>query len=488
MSRLDPLIELLLREPGAVLLLESGAPASLRTGAGSRPVIRQPLRTEHILGACSEIAPAELRDKLSAGVHEFRYFASGGQVLVRCEQEGDRLRATLRADLPALPPPSLLAPVARRTIAARSPSADPATAMNELFALVIAHGASDLHLQSDGIPWLRVDGEIVRIDGTGALPRQEVEEMLFAIAPPAQRETWAVEHSAEFALEASGARFRVNLLTDRFGIGAAIRLIPAALATAEELQLPPEVLALCERPQGLLLVCGPSGSGKSATLAALTDHVNRSVDGHIVTVEAPIEQVHRNQRCLVNQREVGELARSFPAALEAALREDPDVLVIGELRDEATIALALQAATGGQLVIAAMRASTAADALDQLVSAFSADKQPQARTLLARSLLGVLAQALCRRVDQGRVAAREVLIATGAVANAIREGKTFVISSIIEGGHAAGMVTLNDALVRLVQSGEVTPSDALARSQSRSELQAALARLENLPELLPAIG
>ncbi|MGA9521113.1 MAG: PilT/PilU family type 4a pilus ATPase, partial [Myxococcaceae bacterium] len=281
---------------------------------------------------------------------------------------------------------------------------------------------------------------------------------------------------SDFAHETDQARFRVNLFADRKGIGAVFRQIPNTIRSAAELGLSRPIMELCSLNKGLVLVTGPTGSGKSTTLAAMIDHINQTREDHIITIEDPIEFVHPNKRCLVNQREVGVHTSSFKQALRAALREDPDVLLVGELRDLETISIALETAETGHLVFGTLHTNTAHSTVDRIIDQFPADRQPQVRTMLSESLKGVVAQTLCKRIGGGRVAAHEVLLVTSAVANVIREGKTFQLPSSMQTGKAIGMSTLNDALLDLVKQNLVEPTHALQKAVARAEFRAMLER------------
>jgi twitching motility protein PilT len=254
------------------------------------------------------------------------------------------------------------------------------------------------------------------------------------------------------------------------------RAIPFQIRSAEELGLPSSVLELCDRTKGLVLVTGPTGSGKSTTLATLIDHINRNRTDHIVTIEDPIEFVHENKKCLVNQREVHSHTDSFKDALRAALREDPDIVLVGEMRDLETIAIAVETAETGHLVFGTLHTSTAPSTIDRIIDQFPADRQDQIRQMLAGSLIGVIAQVLCRRIGGGRVAAYETLIGGSAVSNLIREKKTFQIYSIIQTGRAQGMMTLNDSLITLVRNKVIEVHEAYRLSVNKSEMAQLLAR------------
>jgi twitching motility protein PilT len=351
-------------------------------------------------------------------------------------------------------------------------------AIDMLFHRMCQVGASDLHLSSAMPPLVRKDGEMRRLDdGAGPLSSDALWRLLAEITPSKNRAEFEERHDTDFAYEIRGlARFRANLFLDREGVGAVFRVVPSEILTAERLGLSPHVLGLCQLTKGLVLVTGPTGSGKSTTLSAMIDYINKTRADHIITIEDPIEFVHQNQRCLVNQREVHNHTRSFKDALRAALREDPDVLLVGELRDLETIAIAIETAETGHLVFGTLHTTTAASTVDRVIDQFPADRQAQIRVMLSESLRAVIAQTLCRKVGGGRVAALEVLIANSAISNLIREGKTFQIPSMMQVGRAQGMVTLNEALMDLVRRALVTPEEALLRAVDKPGLEGLLKR------------
>jgi twitching motility protein PilT len=350
--------------------------------------------------------------------------------------------------------------------------------IDTLFRAMVDVGASDLHLSVGSAPMVRKDGRMQPLDPAMApLTGPMVTELLAPILPDKNRQEFAERHDTDFAYEIPGlARFRSNVFEDRRGPGAVFRVIPARILTAEQLGLSPHIMQLCHLSKGLVLVTGPTGSGKSTTLCAMVDYVNRVRQDHIITIEDPIEFVHENQSCLINQREVGTHTESFKGALRAALREDPDILLVGELRDLETVAIAIETAETGHLVFGTLHTTTAASTVDRIIDQFPADRQAQIRTMLSESLRGVIAQTLCRKVGGGRVAALEVLIATQAVSNLIREGKTFQIASIMQVNKAAGMVSLNDALMDLVTKKLVAPEEALSKAVDKAGLDALLKR------------
>jgi twitching motility protein PilT len=262
---------------------------------------------------------------------------------------------------------------------------------------------------------------------------------------------------------------------DRKGMGGVFRVIPTDILTAEDLDLSSHILDLCKLMKGLVVVTGPTGSGKSTTLAAMVDYINRNRSAHLITIEDPIEFVHENKKCLINQREIGNHTAGFKPALRAALREDPDIVLVGEMRDLETVEIAIETAETGHLVFGTLHTNTAPSTVDRIIDQFSTDRQGQIRTMLSSSLKGVIAQTLCKKKGGGRLAALEVLIVNSAVSNLIREGKTFQIPSIMQTGRKLGMVTLNESLMELVTKGLVEPEEACAKAVDRAEFAKLLA-------------
>ncbi len=354
-----------------------------------------------------------------------------------------------------------------------------APAIDQLLRDMCTHGASDLHLCVGVPPMIRKDGDIKPLaPEVAALTGEDVSALLSEIMPAANKAEFEARRDTDFAHEIEGlARFRANVFADRKGMGGVFRVIPSKILAAEDLQLSPHILQLCTLTKGLVLVTGPTGSGKSTTLCALIDYINRNRHEHIITIEDPIEFVHPNKSCLINQREVRTHTDSFKSALRAALREDPDILLVGELRDLETIAIAIETAETGHLVFGTLHTTTAASTVDRVVDQFPADRQAQIRVMLSESLRGVIAQTLCRKVGGGRVAALEVLLVNPAISNLIREGKTFQIPSMMQVGRAHGMVLLNEALFELVKSNTITRDEAMARSVEKAGMEAQLKRL-----------
>jgi twitching motility protein PilT len=350
--------------------------------------------------------------------------------------------------------------------------------IDQLFRRMCDLKASDLHLCSGTPPLVRKDGEMQPLaEEAGPLTTEILRRLLSEIMPEANKQEFESRHDTDFAYEISDlARFRANVFLDRNGVGAVFRVIPSKILSAETLGLSQHVLGLCQLTKGLVLVTGPTGSGKSTTLCAMVDYINRNRADHIITIEDPIEFVHRNDKCLVNQREVHSHTRSFKDALRAALREDPDVILVGELRDLETIAIAIETAETGHLVFGTLHTTTAASTVDRVIDQFPTDRQAQIRVMLSESLRGVIAQTLCKKVGGGRVAALEVLLVNSAISNLIREGKTFQINSMMQVGRAQGMVTLNDALADLVKRGQITPEEALLRAVDKGGMDVLLKR------------
>jgi twitching motility protein PilT len=330
---------------------------------------------------------------------------------------------------------------------------------------VLRAHASDLHITVNAVPMIRVDGGLRPIESSGVWDRTKVTSALRSILTLQQQAKFDDEHELDLAYTISAnARFRVNIYQQRNSMGAAFRLIPTDIKQLSELGVPESVANFATLARGLVLVTGPTGSGKSTTLAALVDLVNRTRADHIVTVEDPIEFLHTNHRSLVNQREVGSDTHSFTAALKHVLRQDPDVILIGELRDLETISIALTAAETGHLVFATLHTQDAAQTIDRVIDVFPPHQQAQVRSQLAATLRGVVCQTLVKRAQgDGRAVATEVLVTTPAIANLIREGKTYQIPSALQAGRSLGMHTLDQHLADLVNTGQITYVAALEK-------------------------
>jgi twitching motility protein PilT len=483
MPRLDAFIEKLLAVPSAELVFETGNGAVLQGPTERLRLLQQPLTTGQIVGAFAEVVPSDLQNGFPrAGTTAFAYAARGADVHIEIERRGDSVRAVVvraapkGAPIPAPTPSRPLSTVESKELSPPPNPPDPREAIEALLAALAERRGSDLHLASGEVPAMRIDGDVVPLASYGRIPAERIAAMVWAIAPARSRAEWEETHDADFAHETATARFRANVFADRKGVGAVFRVIPRDILTVEALGIPPAVLDLCGLTKGLVLVTGPTGSGKSTTLAALVDHVNRTRDDHIITIEDPIEFVHPPKRCLVNQREVGAHTTSFKRALRAALREDPDVILVGELRDLETVAIAIETAETGHLVFGTLHTTTAPSTIDRIIDQFPEDRQAQIRMMLSESLKGVVAQTLCKKIGGGRAAALEILLCTSSVANLIREGKTFQIPSVMQTARGQGMVTLNDALLDLVKRKVVEPVEAHRKAVARKEFETLLER------------
>ena len=333
--------------------------------------------------------------------------------------------------------------------------------IDAFFKLMNDQGASDLHLVSGSQPILRVHGDLERVKYK-LMENDELKSILYEICPENKIKVFEETGDIDFGYEVPNlARYRCNFFQQKWGIGAVFREIPSEILTAEQLGLPPVLNKMAMLHKGLILVTGPTGSGKSTTLAAMVDYVNRNKKSHILTVEDPVEFVHKSQSCVVNHREVGMHTQSFKAALRGALREDPDIILVGEMRDLETIELALEAASTGHLVFGTLHTQSAAKTVDRVIDVFPANQQAQIRTTLSESLKGVVAQNLFKRIDKkGRIAVLEILVVTPATSNLIREGKTFQIPSVIQTGKKYGMQSLDDAILEAMQAKKISPEDA----------------------------
>ena len=531
-ARLDPFLDVFLREQAEQLYLLPDEPVTMVKDGKPRKVSKQPLTDAHIYALLAEIAPSESADQIDQKHEtEFEYAAGRGLLKIRIVPDNGRLTAVVtnvpRAAPPppptpspspaevtavrpgvraaATPPPAPAAapapplrPPRPSAIAAapmvQAPVATPAAGaaaglpgefadsqyqaaeqrLGELLKALVKSGSSDLHLRVGEPPIFRTGGDLVRVRGNPLSPA-ELDLLVLAIMPELNRGEWKETGDTDFAYEITGlARFRVNAARDRRGPVAVFRVIPAKVVTVEEMGITKEVQALCYLTKGLVLITGPTGSGKSTTLCALIDLINRERSDHIITIEDPIEFVHENKKCLITQRQVHVHTDSFKSALRAALREDPDIVLVGEMRDLETIAIAIETAETGHLVFGTLHTTTASSTVDRIIDQFPADRQAQIRVMLSESLKGVISQTLCKKVGGGRVAAREILLTTPAISNLIREAKVFQIPSIIQTSKKLGMLTLNDALLELVEKKLIEPDEAYMRSVEKAGLVASL--------------
>ena len=392
------------------------------------------------------------------------------------------LAAPVVSAIPTQPLPSPdLAKAQASAQAAESPAvrvgaedtSDDSNFLTELLIEVLDRKCSDLHLTVGAPPTVRENGHLVPVEGRAVLTPQVMTKLVYAVLSQKQREKFEENLELDFAYSVPGrARFRVNIYKQRDALGAAFRLIPFEIRALEDLGIPPAVANFAMLPRGFVLVTGPTGSGKSTTLAAVVDLANRQRQDHIMTVEDPIEFLHRHKKCLVNQREVGEDTWSFKAALKHVLRQDPDIILVGEMRDLETIEVALTAAETGHLVMATLHTQDAAQTIDRVIDVFPPHQQQQVRVQLAGALQGVVCQQLVRTVDgKGRVVATEILVATPAIRNLIREGKTHQIYSAMQAGAKHGMATMDQHLAELVKKGKITYDAALEKCHHVEDFQ-----------------
>ncbi len=482
MAQIDKFLALLSKYPSDGVVFSANERVALLAGDQRRPASAQPVTAAQVQELVQEILPVDTTQIVSTATgREFLYDAPVGRVTVRVRGTSATMQVEVRlqgvapsaAPVAAMPVPA--APKIASSMAPRAAGNRPR--IDALFQKMIQEKCSDLHLSVGNPPLFRKDGEMVALGETTPLDNDTLREMLLEITPELNRDEFAAHHDTDFSYEiANVARFRSNLFVDRRGVGAVFRVIPSKIPTAQELGLPKAVLELCNLQKGLVLVTGPTGSGKSTTLAAMIDYVNSTRSAHVITIEDPIEFVYASKKCLVNQREVRNHTDGFKQALRAALREDPDIVLVGEMRDLETVAIAIETAETGHLVFGTLHTNTAAGAVDRIIDQFPTDRQAQIRTMLSESLRGVVAQMLLKKKGGGRVAAQEILIVTPAISNLIREGKTFQIASMMQTGRALGMVTMNDALLEIVKSGAVDPDEALNKAPNRSEFKAILDR------------
>jgi twitching motility protein PilT len=518
MRRLDVYVQHLIKHDAHAIVLTSGQPVTFRFGSGERHS-NAPVDHATVTGLVQEAAPRSALDVLMRrGAAEFPYATEHGvRVTVNVEAlSTSTWRVTVTpggvqppganaaANVPAQAGPaasSAATPAgaqrsdARHAFAATNASTPVATVrasggvnaialapgepeIHRFLRRTIELGASDLHLSSDERPMVRLHGEIQPLDpALGRFDDAKLRELLLPIATKRAARDFEEKNDADFAYTIPDvARFRVNFFVDRKGMGAVFRQIPFTILSPEQLGIPKQVLDLCWLSKGLVLVTGPTGSGKSTTLASLIDFINRNRSDHIITIEDPIEFVHENKKCLVNQREVTTHTQSFKSALRAALREDPDIVLVGEMRDLETIAIAIETAETGHLVFGTLHTTTAPSTVDRIIDQFPADRQEQIRTMLSESLRGVISQMLCKKKGGGRVAAYEVLISTPAVGNLIREGKTFQLVSVMQTGRNLGMQTMNEHLFDLVKRDIVDPREAYIKSNDKQVFKEMLAK------------
>jgi twitching motility protein PilT len=479
---LESILRQTVKVGGRELRLIPGRRLVIVTATGEREVQGPEQTRESIQQLLNPILTSTVSQALASGRADWVVrLRDLGSIRVIATSDGsvrfhiDGQAASLEETRPAFQPPAAAAgPAEREELSAAAPEIHGSGATAELDRLLlIIHEmrASDLHLCVGSPPIVRHDGSIRVLEGFEPMTAEDTERILMPVAPERIREDFRKRHDVDFAYMIPGlARFRCNFFMDRKGMGGVFRIIPSKIITAEEMGLSKEILQLCQLSKGLVLVTGPTGSGKSTTLSALLDYVNRTRADHVITIEDPIEFVHDNKRCLVNQRQVGEHTESFKGALRAALREDPDVVLVGELRDLETMAIAIETAETGHLVFGTLHTSSATSTVDRIIDQFPSEQQAQIRVMLAESLKGVISQMLCRKIGGGRVPAFEVMIGIPSVVNLIREAKVFQIPSIIQTGKKHGMILINESFLDLVKRGIVEPQEAYAKAIDKAGL------------------
>jgi twitching motility protein PilT len=484
-AALDKIFESMTARKVEVFSLKSGEIPVFQTGRSTQPVGSSPLTEERVLAYLRELAgPVERAALESREAVTFAY----SDFTVEVVFPADGIEARVRAGACPAPAPAAeeaaAAPARRDEEPAAAPRAQTAMevdrsfdpraagtpAIDELFREMISRKASDLHLTMGQQPRLRLDGRMLQMELPPLTPAR-MAELLWPICSPKNRKEFESDSDTDFAYEVPGlARFRCNYFMDRSGMGAVFRQIPTKIPTMDQLGLPKEIIDLCWLSKGFVVVTGPTGSGKSTTLSALINFINENRADHIITIEDPIEFVHQNKQCLLNQREVGTHTQGFKRALRAALREDPDSVLVGERRDLVTISIAIETAETGHLVFGTLHTTTAPSTVDRIIDQFPADRQTQIRVMLSETLKGVIAQTLCRKIGGGRIAAYEVLIVNTAVSNLIREGKTFQIPSLMQTQRQIGMRTLNDSLFDLVKAKQVEAKEAYVKAVDKGSL------------------
>ena len=482
------------------IMFQSGRAAMFVNMQGGAQSVGNVMSQEDVEFFLMDAVPENMRPTLEKQPVMFQANLNGATYEIRVAKDASGIKAILKkiaAVAPAVSPmqaaaappapPVAAAPAPVVAAAAPAPEPPPAPAVasgprrvleiDQFFRKQMDAKASDLHLSSQVLPMLRVDGDMTPIPGYGPSKSEDLGRMLFELMPEKNREEFRRRKDTDFAYEfGNEARFRCNVFMDRKGIGGVFRQIPSKILTAEQLNLSKDILKLCYLTKGLVLVTGPTGSGKSTTLCAMIDHINKNLNAHIITIEDPIEFVHENQKCLVNQREVHNHTDSFKDALRAALREDPNIILVGEMRDLETIAIAIEMAETGHLVFGTLHTSTAPSTVDRIIDQFPADRQSQIRVMLSESLKGVISQTLCKKIGGGRVAALEVLLIDSAISNLIREGKTTQIPSSMQTGKGKGNVTMNDALITFVKDGKVEPKEAYMKAVDKVNFESLLKR------------
>ena len=511
MAQLDRLLSYIIAKAGTRLEVKADRKPRLELKSGvAIDLLPNPLPAVMVEVLAGDVVPPELKATWQKdGQAEFNYDLAGQSFRIRLSrymeipQINAEHQGPSRTPAPAAPRPvisagsteaSMVAPAAPLPAPVRELEV-PQTAQptvpaprhrkahghplaERLLATLLKQGGSDLHCTTHEPPLVRIDGDMKELEGFGPLDPATLLEMMEALATPAAWQRFQEHHDADFAYpyEAGGCRLRVNYFEDRVGPGLVCRVIPNEIPDPDKLGLPESIRRLCSLAKGLVLVTGPTGSGKSTTLAAIIDLANQKRRDHILTIEDPIEFVHPRKGCLVNQREVGTHTDSFKSGLRAALREDPDIVMVGEMRDLETIAIALETAVTGHLVFGTLHTSSAIGTIDRIVDQFPADRQQQIRVMLADSLKCVVSQILLKRIGGGRMAALETLFITPAIANLMREGKNFQIPSAMQTGRSYGQRLMNDTLIELIKDRKVEAMEAYLKCPDKETFIAACKR------------
>jgi twitching motility protein PilT len=498
-ARIEQFVDAIFRLNGQKLVLQTGDSVWIMVDGLKEIILEKNVRTKQIDRLVSPVLSEADREKfLSIGESKLDYNSRSGKVRIHSVRDESTLKVQIEPVHSSIPPASTTGALRRSPVksmgdgvarigqdvpmtrsfqlGAQSGSQKPE--IDAILTEFVHKGASDLHLTTGQPPMIRKDGEMCPLSGhSEPMSSHQIEEWMLAVANKRIRDQFQNTHDADYAYEVEGvSRYRMNLFLDRNGTGAVIRTIPSKILSFEQLDLPDVIRRFCGLPKGLVLVTGPTGSGKSTTLAAMIDLINHDRKDHIITIEDPIEFVHTSQTCLINQREVHTHTESFSRALRAALREDPDIVLVGEMRDLETVHIALETAETGHLVFGTLHTNTAASTVDRVIDQFPTDRQSQIRVMLSESLKGVIAQTLCKKIGGGRVACHEILVVNTAVANLIREGKTFQIASMMQAGRSLGMQTNSDAMMALITNGLISPAEGFRRAVNQSVMKQIIER------------
>ncbi|MBI4821920.1 MAG: type IV pilus twitching motility protein PilT [Deltaproteobacteria bacterium] len=514
----DKFILALFKKSADQLIFTSGQPVKLNVGGQEKVILDTPVRNEQIDKlVLPTLKGGDAQKYQTAPESEFLYDSPNGKVTIKTRRAGERLMvvvtpatggsgadeddiesvmraASSSAAAPPPPPPPPPPSIAKKTGAsafATGFGAGPGKSaqIDKILTQIVQAGASDLHMTAQHRPKMRKDGDIMDVPGWDVLSGEQIETWMTEVAHERARKDYEETNDSDYAHEVQGiARFRMNLFRDRHGTSAVIRQIPSKIQTMDDLGIPKVVRRFCELPKGLVTVTGPTGSGKSTTLAAMVDHINKTRSDHIITIEDPVEFVHKSQKCLVNQREVHTHTQSFSRALRAALREDPDIVLVGEMRDLETVSIAIETAETGHLVFGTLHTNTAPSTVDRIIDQFPTDRQQQIRIMLSETLRGVVAQTLAKRLGGGRVAILEILICNSAVSNLIREGKTFQIQSSMQMGRKSGMQTQIDAMVDLIRAGVISPFEAYSKAVDQVTMKKTIESNSWNPDLTTAVS